>query len=150
MSSDIRQDIQDSISDINDLLSHYDALLRRVDQSVPGKVELAAMGAVLQSFYNGIEGMFLLISKQIDGNVPTDPSWHQALLNRMTETTADRNALISSETADQLAMYMKFRHFFRHSYSFMLDWERLEQLVTDLMSVWDAASREFEEFADSV
>jgi uncharacterized protein YutE (UPF0331/DUF86 family) len=64
----------------------------------------------------------------------------------MTETTLNRSALISSETADKLAMYMKFRHFFRHSYTFMLDWNRLEQLVQELFQVWKAFESEVKEF----
>ena len=150
MSSDIRQDILDSIEDIDELISSYDVLFMSVNQRTPDKVELAALGSVLQSFYNGVEGIFLLVAKQIDGEVPIDPAWHQVLLNRMTQTNAKRPSIISSETADLLAMYMKFRHFFRHAYSFMLSWQRLEQLVRDIVPAWNTVKSEIRGFADAL
>jgi hypothetical protein len=100
VSSSIRQDIQDSIDDIYDLLVQYGDLFTIVRERDPSKIELAALGAVLHSFYNGIEGLFLLVSKQIDCNDPIGLSWHQVLLNKMTEATPNRCALISSETAE--------------------------------------------------
>jgi hypothetical protein len=148
VSFDIRQDILDSIADIEELLSSYDVLFMCVNQRTPDKIELAALGSVLQSFYNGVEGVFLLIAKQVDGNVPIDPAWHQALQNQMTEANAKRVAVLSSETADRLSMYMKFRHFFRHAYSFQLSWPRMEQLVQDLMPVWSAVKEEILKFTD--
>jgi hypothetical protein len=34
-----------------------------------------------------------------------------------------------------------FRHFYRHGYSFFLEWDELEELVTPLAEVWDQAPR---------
>ena len=70
MSSDVKQDILDSLDDIDELLSSYDMLFIRLMQNRSDNIELAALGTVLHSFYNGIEGIFLLISKQIDGMTP--------------------------------------------------------------------------------
>jgi len=58
VSSDIKQDILDSIADINDLLTSYEVLFARLKESDPDKIELAALGTILHSFYNGIEGIF--------------------------------------------------------------------------------------------
>ena len=136
MSFDLRQDINDSVEDINDMLKAYSGLLDKVNQEKPDLVERAALGSVLQSFYNGVEGVFILIAKQIDKKVPSDNTWHQSLLNQMLEATDNRSAVINSDTASNLAAYMKFRHFFRHAYTFMLDWERLQPLVNELNSTW--------------
>jgi hypothetical protein len=120
------------------------------NENEPDHIELAALGSVLQSFYNGIEGIFLLIAKQIDETVPNDSSWHQVLLNRMTEITDKRPSVITPETADLLAMYMKFRHFFRHAYSFTLNWLRMSDLANSIMSVWQTAKDELLVFMDSI
>jgi len=150
VSSDIRQDILDSVEDIGELLASYELLFTRLEQNEPDNIELAALGTVLHSFYNGIEGIFLLIAKQIDKNTPSDLTWHQSLLNQMTTATSDRACLISADTAAALAAYLKFRHFFRHAYAFMLDWERLKPLSDDLISIWNAARAEIIVFCDSL
>jgi hypothetical protein len=150
VSSDLKQDILDSIEDIEELFSSYDVLFMCVNQRDPDSIELAALGTVLHSFYNGIEGIFLLIAKQIDGEVPNESAWHQVLMNRMTMPATKRPAVISSQAADQLASYMKFRHYFRHAYAFMLDWTRMKQLVKDLPSVWTAFKDEVTVFAETL
>ena len=150
MSSDLRQDVLDSVADIDDLLSTYDELLGRVRHRKPDVVEIAALGSVLHSFYNGVEGIFLLIIKQIDKQTPSDPAWHQTLLNQVLESTESRASVITSDTASGLAAYMKFRHFFRHAYTFMLDWERLQPLVDELRTVWGNAKGEIAVFCDTL
>jgi hypothetical protein len=90
VSSDLKQDILDAIEDINDLLISYEALFLRMMQREPDNIELAARGTVLHSFYNGVEGIFLLVSKQIDKNTPIDSAWHQSLMSQMTDVTEER------------------------------------------------------------
>jgi hypothetical protein len=136
VSSDLEQDIYDSVDDIDDLLKAYEGLLEKVKDNKPDIVEIAALGSILQSFYNGVEGIFVLIVKQIDRQVPSDSAWHQTLLNQVLKQTDYRDSVITPDTASDLAPYMKFRHFFRHAYTFMLDWERLQPLVNDLYRVW--------------
>ena len=146
MSSDILQDIADSIEDITELLKSYENLFITVEQKHPDNIELAALATVLHSFYNGIEGIFLYIAKRIDGTVPNDFSWHHTLLLQVTEATDNRIPVISLQNADLLAPYLKFRHFFRHSYAFMLDWPRMKPLVNELHSVWTTVKNEMESF----
>ena len=150
MSFDLKQDIQDSINDINDLLESYTELFERVKQKNPDIIEIAALGTVLHSFYNGVEGIFLLIVKQIDKQSPNNSAWHQTLLNQVLESTGKRDYVISLDTASKLAQYMKFRHFFRHAYSFMLDWERLQPLVEELQATWSVTRDELLAFCDDL
>jgi len=150
VSSDLRQDILDSVDDINDLLETYKDLFTRIKHKKPDLIELAALGSVLQSFYNGVEGIFLLAAKQIDKQTPNDNAWHQSLLNQVLETTSERDSIITLETASKLAPYMKFRHFFRHAYSFMLDWERLQPLVDELEMTWNVTRDELVAFCDNL
>jgi len=150
VSSDLRQDIVDSVEDINDMLNAYSGLLDKVTQEKPSLVEMAALGSILQSFYNGVEGLFILIAKQFDKKVPCDNTWHQSLLSQMMEATDNRNTVINSDTASSLAAYMKFRHFFRHAYTFMLDWERLQPLVDELNTTWCNVKDAITAFCDTL
>lgn len=66
----------------------------------------------------------------------------------MTGTTSSRGPVLTAETAYFLADYLGFRHFYRHSYSFFLDWDELEKLVVPLAKVWDRVKDELYLFLD--
>ena len=133
---------------MNDLLTSYE-LLTRIKQSEPDNIELAALDTVLHSFYNEIEWIFLLVAKQVDMETPSNSTWHQSLLHHAAAPTEKSASLLIPETASLLAPYMKFRHFFRHAYTFMLDWRRLKPLADDLTTVWDAVRIDIIEFCNS-
>jgi hypothetical protein len=150
VSSDIKHDILDSVQDIDDLLSSYNILLSSVKEHDPDNIEIAALGTILHSFYNGIEGIFLLVAKRIDKRMLDSSAWHQQLLEQMTRSVSARFMFISNDTADKLSVYLKFRHFFRHAYAFMLKWQQMKPLVDNLSSVWEATKAEIVEFATNM
>ncbi len=141
--------IRFEIAEIDRLLTVYADLLARVQQREPDTVEIAAVATVLHSFYNGLENIFSSIAKGIDRAVPSGAQSHRDLLIQMTRTTAKRRAVISSDSASKLTDYLGFRHFYRHSYSFLIDWGELKKLVIPLSEVWAQFKRELIEFADS-
>ena len=123
---------------------------KAIQQKEPDNIELAALGTILHSFYNGVEGIFLHVAKQIDGTAPNDFAWHQSLLKQVTESNDNRSSVISEQTADILAPYIKFRHFFRHAYAFMLDWKRVKPLADGLNTVWTTVKNEIESFKSTI
>ncbi|MBI5830258.1 MAG: antitoxin [Chloroflexi bacterium] len=135
MSEQIVSDIKFEIEQIDKLLETYTDLLAKAQTGKPDLVETTAIGSVLHSFYNGLENVFLAIAKGIDRNVSAGSQWHRDLLNQMAQSTTRRKAILSASTAESLTDYLSFRHFFRHSYSFYLDWEELEELVTPLVDI---------------
>ena len=90
------------------------------------------------------------IAKKIDRKVPETTKWHQDLLTQMTKTTSNRVNVLSPVVADRLADYLGFRHFYRHSYSFSLEWGKLEKLVIPLEDIWKKLKNEFQVFLDSL
>ena len=124
------------IGQIDQLLAVYADLVERVQQRPPDLVEITALASVLHSFYNGLENIFLSIAKGLDEQVPIGDQWHRDLLIHMTRETRDRGSVISTALAKKLADYLGFRHFYRHSYSFFLEWDKLQGLVTSLREVW--------------
>lgn len=138
------------IGQIDQLVVAYADLWERAQQGTSDLVEMTAMASVLHSFYNGLENIFLSIAKGLDQGVPVGAQWHRDLLVQMIQETANRSSVISAELAQKLADYLGFRHFYRHSYSFFLEWSELEKLVTSLPEVWDQAKKELSEFLDSL
>jgi hypothetical protein len=135
---------------IDHLFESYADLLERVQAKSPDLVEITAVAAVLHSFYNGLEKIFLSIAKGIDRNVPTGAQWHRDLLTKMTEATSNRGPVLTVDTARRLANYLGFRHFYRHSYSFFLEWDELEGLVTPSAKVWGQVKDDLQLFLDGL
>ena len=129
--------IQFEISEIDYLLESYDSLLKKARGSILNKVELLATAALLQSFYNGLEKIFIVIKKQLDMQIPSGQKWHHELLEAMTSKTDKRQNVISASSRKILREYMAFRHFFRHSYSFELDQEKIKKLIVELRTNWN-------------
>jgi hypothetical protein len=138
------------VKQIDQLLESYADLLKRVQKNTPDLVEVTAVASVLHSFYNGLENIFLAIAKGIDADVPTGSQWHRDLLIQMMESTASRGPVLTADLAYRLMDYLSFRHFYRHSYSFFLDWDELEELVTPLAEVWAQMKSELQLFLDSL
>ena len=141
--------IEFEIGQIDQLLESYVELFERAKADIPNMVDIAALGSVLHSFYNGLENIFLTIAKRIDQKVPKTTQWHRDLLKQMTETKSKRRVL-STDIAHHLADYLGFRHFYRHSYSFFLEWDELEKLVNPLEEVWVQVKNELQVFLDSL
>jgi len=138
------------VGQIDQLLESYADLLERVQKNTPDLVEVTAVASVLHSFYNGLENIFLAIAKGSDADIPAGSQWHRDLLIRMTESTASRGPVLTTDLAHRLMDYLGFRHFYRHSYSFFLEWEELDKLVTPLAEVWAQVKSELQLFLDSL
>jgi hypothetical protein len=57
---------------------------------------------------------------------------------------------MSTALAQKLADYLGFRHFYRHSYSFFLEWDKLQGLVTSLSEAWAQVKEELYRFLESL
>ncbi len=112
------------IGRIEQLFLAYHDLLEQATVQEPDIVGQTAIASVLLSFYNGVETMFLAVAKEMDQQSPGGAQWHRDLLHQMTQSTASRPPVLSEETAASLNDYQSFRHFYRHSYSFLIEWKK--------------------------
>jgi len=106
-------------------------LKEAMERSEISSVELAAIGTFLHNIYNGIENILKQIVRLKGIEVPKSESWHKDLLNLSVS-----KGIISEELSDQLYEYLTFRHFFIHSYGFMLEESHLKGLATDIYDIW--------------
>ncbi|GAK61111.1 hypothetical protein U27_01009 [Candidatus Vecturithrix granuli] len=142
--------IRFEIQQIEQLFETYSGLLERVRRETPGMIEITAIASVMHSFYNGLENIFRSIAREIDADIPTGDRWHRDILTKMTESTDFRDPILSHETFLRLTEYLAFRHFYRHSYSFILEWDELEKLVIPLPEVWEQVKHELHAFLDTL
>ena len=138
--------IRFEIEEIDEIFKIYGELIDKVGSSVPNEIELAAFATVIHSFYNGVENTLLSISKAYEKVDLDNKNWHKNLLKQMVIKTDDRIPVISEGLKDVLAEFLAFRHFFRHSYSFRLEWEELEPLAKKLNEAKNTFKKEMLDF----
>lgn len=142
----VKKKIEFEISQLDEHLSKSSLLVKKCEQDEPDYVELGAAGSILQSFYNGIENILLVISKNIDKKTPNQGKWHSELLLSMCKEAENRSAVFSESLYPILLDYMNFRHFFRHSYGYSMKWEKLSHLFLDIENNWDKIKNELFDF----
>lgn len=135
------------------LREHLDAFadLRRVSlDREPNRVELMALAGMLHSFYSGVENILKRVAIHCDGGPPHRASWHQSLLENMSEPGPKRPSVLSKELRGRLKNYLDFRHFFRQAYSFQLNWAKMAPLVRDCDGVFSAFDGEIGAFLHAI
>lgn len=126
----LKADVEDELAKISRLDREFEKLERVLDKSEEEITfqEKSALGYLLHSFYNGCENIFLSIARFFENDVEAG-SWHKDLLKRMKLSIPSfRPPVIDEGLYRLLDDFRGFRHKFRHSYFFDLDWDR-ERLV---------------------
>ena len=149
MNSNLKEKIEYEVLRINKLFDSGKPLLDLCKLREPDFVEASATGAFLQSFYNGIEGIVLLIFKSIGENIPNDLQWHKKLFEKAFEANDHRTAIFRRECKGKLIEYLSFRHFFRHSYGYELDWKRLKPLISAVKELWRVLEEDMIKFIEN-
>ncbi len=129
MSRKLEEQIRLELEQLNSLLEFQGGILARRQSADPDSTEVAALAAILHSFYTGIENIFKRVALELDGTAPSGLDSHSALLDSMASSNACRDAVVSQELRSRLKEYLQFRHFFRYAYSFLLRWDRMSPLV---------------------
>ena len=142
----IKQKIIFGISMLDEHVSKADILIKKCKMAEPDYIELCAVGSMLHSYYNGIENILLIISKNIDEMSFSSSKWHSELLNAMFEKNNKHPAVFSDELKTALTNYMNFRHFFRHSYGYSLQWEKAAPLFLGIQENWDKVKSALQNF----
>ena len=144
MDNAVKLKIAFEISQIDELIEKSSVLLQKCILQEPDFIELNAAGAILHSYYNGLENIFLLIRKNIDKTVLSSERWHSELLKSMFTATETRRPLFEKKLYDQLVDYMGFRHFFRHTYGYHLRWDLIKPLLMNIKENWNTVKSNIE------
>ncbi|MBT3346299.1 MAG: hypothetical protein HN712_04770 [Gemmatimonadetes bacterium] len=138
--------IERQLQQLARLETDYDELLRASTGEEPELVGRTALSAVVQSFYQGVEGIFQTIAKRVDGSMPSSADWHRRLLQQMAAGTDGRPEVISLDVLERLEPFLGFRHLARHTYPFLLDWARMRDLVREIAPLHTLLRRDLEKF----
>jgi hypothetical protein len=133
---EVRAEVRIEFAAIERLLSDHAELLDAVRLREPTIWERSALAAVLHAFYNGVENVLKRIAAKVDAHIPEGSDWHARLIEQFTAKRGDRSPLLDASQATTLKEYMRYRHFFRHSYTFDLNWAKMRPLVESLHSTF--------------
>jgi uncharacterized protein YutE (UPF0331/DUF86 family) len=116
--------------ELSQIRKELPVLLRMIGKSKrlgKDEIQVRAAASSLQSIYNGIERMLQSVLKHRGLVLPQGQASHSDLL-----TVASANGIISGSLEGNLRDLMGFRHFYRHSYGFMIDNELLNPLLSNV------------------
>ena len=103
----------------------------------------------LHGFYAGLERLFELIARHVDGVLPGGETWHRDLLRRMAQDIAGvRPAVLSQDSVLALDEFRRFRHLVRNVYTMSLAPEKMAGLMATLPTLWLTLRAELWAFAD--
>ena len=122
----LRADVRDELEKIARIVTEFQEAEERtgLPETPLPNYDRGAIGYLLHGFYNGCENVFRSIARFFENDV-NPMSWHRDLLRRMTlDVPGFRPRVIDDELYRLLDDFRGFRHRFRHSYAFELDWER--------------------------
>ena len=142
----LKEKIEHEILRINKLFDSGKPLLDLCKIKEPDFIEASAAGSFLQSFYNGIEGIILLIFKNIGEKIPNGLHWHKKLLEETFVTSEKKTFLFKNEYKEKLYEYLSFRHYFRHSYGYEIDSKRIIPLINGVEDMWIQLKNDINKF----
>jgi predicted nucleotidyltransferase len=117
----------------------------------PREIEVQGLAKYVHDFYNGVERIFERIAVRLDGDLPAGPSCHTRLLQRMGQPFPDvRPAVIDRALETELVDYLRFRHLFRHTYGYDLEWKRVQELSHALPDVLEALKAQLTDFVSEL
>jgi hypothetical protein len=133
--ADIKQKIHAEMENVETVLTQLETVKNRPDKE---PVVLVGIGGYLQNTYNGIENILkqILLFKNI--SIPDSSTWHKDLLS-----LAVKHKVIGRETAERIGKYLFFRHFFTHSYGFLIEERKIKPLM-------DSALKDYKVFKKDI
>ena len=146
---ELREEVEVELQMLDRHLEQFADLRRKALQQSPDHVQIMALAGMLHTFYTGVENIFKRVSVHCDGGPPEGPAWHQNLLSAMASSTPERPAVISESLREKLRGYLDFRHFFRQSYSFQLQWDKMAWLVEDCEETFEQFKTELNQFLET-
>ena len=142
----LKADIDREVAQVERLLEESRSDLSGVGD-IPSRLEVRVVASILHDFYSGVERVFERIAVELDGDLPRGRDWHSQLLNRMEEDVEGvRPRVLTSNLAERLRTFLRFRHLFRNIYGGQLHWERSTELLAEVDEVWPLLKQEMQEF----
>lgn len=146
----LKLDIADELTNLGRIVEEAKAFLQDVP-AAPTTRDMRAAGSMVHDFYSGVERIFERIAVRLGPGLPAGPGWHILLLRSMeSDVEGIRPAVIDHQLALQLVDYLRFRHLFRHTYGYELEWDKLQPLVERFEDTLARLRQQLEQFINKL
>ncbi len=148
----LKADIGDELKKIHLVVKEFERIKDKIDlppERVPN-YDRGGIGYLLHNFYNGCENIFESIARFFENDIGP-ASWHKDLLKRMKmEISGYRPKVIDNELYLILDDFRSFRHKFRYTYAFELNWEREQIVARKMIIAWELLQKQIHTFMDQL
>jgi len=143
----LKADITDELKKLEQLQKEFSAIEKAMlNKSEMPFYDRSAIGYYLHCFYNGCENIFRSVARFFENDLGPQ-TWHSDILKRMKLSVPGfRPAVINDELFHLLNDFRGFRHIFRHSYTFDLDWEKERPVAMKLSLTYLLLKEQVEQF----
>lgn len=116
-------------------------------EEIKNDKDLESLAYQLHNLYCAYEDLFKIVAKNFENNIDDKTRYHIELLKRMTlKISGIRPNLISENTFKLLDNLRSFRHFFRHAYTYELDYKKVKFVLEDAYKVKDLFKKDLKKF----
>lgn len=148
----LKADILDELEKIELITGEFKKVKMKIDLP-PDQVpyyDRGAIGYLLHNFYNGCENIFRSVARFFENELGPG-AWHKDLLKRMKiEVAGYRPKVIDNELYQLLDDFRAFRHKFRHTYAFELDWAREQLVARKMIQTQTLLEKQVKHFLDQI
>lgn len=125
---ELKTQVHRELERLERVVRELQALYKDVGEGPATLREKAAAGALLASFYMGVENILKRISRYYEMDLPSSERWHVELFERFTEPAAGPlPVLFDASLVPQMDAFRRFRHVVHHGYEFDLEWDRMQR-----------------------
>jgi hypothetical protein len=124
------------------------AILSAIKTTHPESEEKTVyLGYMLHNLYCALEDLFKQVADTFENSVDDLSRYHRDLLRRMSfDVPGVRPQLLSDTTYKTFDELRRFRHLFRHAYTYTLDPHKVEDLQAKILNSWNSAEEDLDQF----
>lgn len=109
--------------------------------------ETVYLGYQMHNLYSALEDLFKQVAACFENQVDDLARFHRDLLQKMSfDVPGVRPRLLHKESYRLLDELRRFRHVFRHAYTYQLDRERVSDLRHRILDGWEQVESDLDEF----
>ena len=139
---DLKCEISIALESIDNVLEKLADLYADVGTRRPTVREKVAAASFMAHFYNGIENVLKRITLYHGMPLPSGNMWQVDLFKQFcVPPHGSLPELFDDLIASDLSPYRRFRHVFRHSYGFELEWERMKEGIEKAPAIFVCVRR---------
>lgn len=112
---------------------------------------LESIAYQIHNLYGATEEILKIVAAYFENHIADTSQWHSALLKRMSQDIPEiRPPLISSQTYHILNSLRGFRHFFRHAYGTIIEYDQLKFNLDKALNLLPNLTKDIEIFIKQI